>query len=735
LNNREIGRTDNMHRTWIFNVAKVLRSGKNRISIKFKPVLALIRKLEKRRTLGSLESELCNYGGYGWVRKQACNFGWDWGIRLVTCGIWRPIELVAFNEAIIKSVKICQEHHRKNRVALNVQTRLYRTGNQRLNAEFSVSFKGKPLVKKTISCCGTDPAALLEIENPKLWWPNGMGKQPLYLVRVDLKDSSGKFLGSSTRRIGLRTFTLQRKKDKWGESFEFKVNGMPFFAKGANWIPADAILARVNRTRYARLLGDAASCNMNMIRVWGGGVYEEDLFYDICDELGLCVWQDFMFACSMYPSFSTDFMRNVRQEAEDNINRLGHHACITLWCGNNEIEEGLVGDKWTPIQMSWADYTKLFDRLLAGVVKRYDPSSAYWPGSPHSPYIREDYNNPAQGDSHLWDVWFNKKPIEFYGQCMHRFISEFGFQSFAEPETVREYTSPEDRNVSSYIMEFHQRSPVGNDLIMTYLLSWFRMPGSFAMTLWLSQILQGFAVKYAVEHWRRNRPRTMGSLYWQLNDCWPVASWSSIDYYGRWKALQYMAKRFFAPLLISCVQGNSGRWVDVHVTSDMIHSVRGIVACTLYRTDGRIIKRETRKIIIKGQRNTKVNRLYLEKYLDLYGSRNLVLLLELKTGGRMVSDNVFLFAPPKHVEFEKAGINLKIYRQGPGLFTIALSSKKPAPWAWLTLQKARAKYSDNFTWLFPGRPRQIEMKTVKSMTLKRLREKLRVYSLRDTHNS
>ena len=287
---------------------------------------------------------------------------------------------------------------------------------------------------------------------------------------------------------------------------------------------------------------------MNMLRVWGGGIYEDDIFYEICDELGLCIWQDFMFACSTYPTFDEKFMDNVKAEAIDNIRRLRHHPCLALWCGNNELEQGQVGEKWTEWTMSWTDYSKLFDKMLPELVDQLDPQTAYWPCSPHSPNgDRTNFNNPECGDAHLWNVWHKGEPFEWYRTCEHRFNSEFGFQSFSEPTTVYSYTAQEDRNITSWVMEHHQRAGIGNTTIMRYMLSWFKLPVGFENTIWTSQILQGTAIKYACEHWRRSMPRGMGTLYWQLNDNWPVASWSSIDYFGRWKALHYMAAKFFAP--------------------------------------------------------------------------------------------------------------------------------------------------------------------------------------------
>jgi beta-mannosidase len=422
-------------------------------------------------------------------------------------------------------VAVRQDHSRRNAVTLIATAEAQVVRRAGLLALVSVLHKGKVVARSLVPVAGRRAEARLKIRKPELWWPNGLGAQPLYEVRVLLLDRRGEPLHTVARRIGLRTLRLVRRRDRIGETFFFECNGVPFFAKGANWIPADVFAARVTPFRLHTLVQEAAAAHMNMLRAWGGGIYEEDSFFDACDEFGICVWQDFMFACAAYPAFDKAFMKNVKAEAEDNVRRLRHHPSLALWCGNNEIEMGLAREKWTESSMSWKDYSKLFDKLLPEVVKRLDPDGNYWPSSPHSPHgERKDHKSPRWGDAHLWDVWHGRKPFEWYRDQKHRFISEFGFQSFPEPKMVRSYTIPADRNVTSFVMEHHQRNAVGNALIMTYMLDWFRLPKDFDTTLWLSQILQGMAMKYALEGWRRNMPVTMGALYWQLNDCWPAGS-------------------------------------------------------------------------------------------------------------------------------------------------------------------------------------------------------------------
>lgn len=736
VNGRQVGTANNMYRIWEYDLKSVLQEGENSIIIQFPAVMPYLRDRDEEFYLPAWGVGEYKINSGGWIRKQPSNFGWDWGPMLVTCGIWRDIEIIAYNKGRISEFNILQDHSEEGAVILDIVNFVETTGKHAFKGKVELEFEGEILLEEEGSFEEGQLQFQLKVEEPRLWWPNGMGEQPLYTLKLYLFDEQGKELDRQTKRIGLRTLELVLEEDQWGQSFKFAVNGVQFFAKGANWIPADTFVARLKAEDYYRLLKDAAAANMNMIRVWGGGIYEDDAFYDICDELGLCVWQDFMFACGTYPAFAEDFLDNVRLEAIDNLKRLRHHACLALWCGNNELEQGLVGAEWDLErgQMSWADYSRLFDDLLASLVKEYSPQVAYWPASPHSPLgDREDSNNPDWGDAHLWDVWHGKKAFEWYRSCKHRFVSEFGFQSFPEPETVYSFTIPEDRNISSYIMEEHQRSPIGNATIIHYMLDWFRLPGKFEDLLWLSQILQGLAIKYAVEHFRRFMPRTMGTLYWQLNDCWPVASWSSIDYYGRWKALHYMARNFYAPLLISGLEDKEKYTVEIHVTSDKLQAVTAEVFWELTDLAGNTISARQKEVEIPGNSNTLVETLSLADYVAEYGNRNLLLWLELKVDGRGVSDNLLTFCKPKHLELEEAEISYQVEKIADKSFILYLKAEKPALWTWLELQNYTASYSDNFFHLHPGKEKSIVITTEDGITIRDLKENLLIRSLIDTY--
>ncbi|MGC9454431.1 MAG: beta-mannosidase [Phycisphaerae bacterium] len=732
LNGRRVAKTDNMFRKWEFDVGDLLREGGNTIEITFASAQRYIEKRQRRTPLP--------YWGKGhkggcaaWLRKEQCNFGWDWGPMLVTCGIWRPIGLLGFSKARLQDVHIRQKHARGG-VTLTVDASAEHVTRTQTSAEVSVSFRGSELARRTARVKAGKTQAKVRVDNPQLWWPNGMGDQPLYDVNVELLDAGGERLDRTSRRIGLRKLELERRKDRWGESFRFRVNGRTFFAKGANWIPADVFQNRVTPQRYRQLLQSAADANMNFLRVWGGGIYEQDEFYDLCDELGLCVWQDFMFACSTYPTFEKPFMDNVAAEAGQNVRRLRHHPCIALWCGNNELEQGLVGDEWTESSMSWDDYKPLFDKLLPDICRKFDPDRPYWPSSAHSPRgDRHDHSNPRWGDAHLWSVWHGRQPFEWYRGAFHRFCSEFGFQSFPEPRTTRGFTDKSDRNVTSPVMEHHQRSRIGNDAILQYMASWFRMPTSFDNLLWLSQILQLLGIQYAVEHWRRNMPRCMGAIYWQLNDCWPAASWSSIDHLGRPKALHYGARRFFAPLLLSAVEDTARGRIDLHVTSDLPEASPAEVHWTLARPCGEVLAADVEKVECKPSRNTRAVRLDLRDTLREYGPDDLLLFAALRSGGQVVSSTYSALAKPKRMELEDPQFKVRPKGESDGTFTVRLEARRPALWTWLELTGTDALFSDNFFHLWPGVTHEVTVRPDVKLSAAQFRKKLRVRSLVDTY--
>ncbi len=734
LNGKCIGRADNMFRSWEFDVTDRLQAGENTLRVIFASAVKEGQRRNARHRLDTVGDGTANILGGNHIRKEQCNFGWDWGPRCVTAGIWRPLRLVGFNTARLSEIDTRQKHTR-SRVDLDITVLAKALGRDALTAAVTLR-DGRSVVAEGSTPLRRRRGELrLTVSNPKLWWPNGMGDQHLYTLEVKLLDRDGKTLDTRKQRLGLRTIKCIQKDDKWGRSFYFEVNGQAFFAKGGNWIPADAFQTRVTRDRYADLLRSCAEANMNMLRVWGGGIYEEDAFYDLCDELGLMIWQDFMYACAAYPTDEPEFFANAHAEAVENVKRLRHHACIAFYCGNNEVEMcGLVKDD-IPHRMLWKDYKAFFDRALAKVVKTHHPEIDYIPSSQYSPTgDRRFSSNPACGDAHVWNVWHLKEPFEWYRTSLHRFCSEYGFQSFPEPRTLATVAGPEDLNLTSRIMEHHQRSGIGNSLIMHYMLSWFRMPVGFENTVWLSQIQQGLAMKYAVEHWRRHMPRCMGSLYWQINDTWPGPTWASLDYFGRWKALHYMARAFYSPLLITGLEDLEAKTVQLHVSNTTAEAAEGKAQFSLTTAGGDLIIGGDCEAFVPAGANKCVASLHLEEIVATHPAEDMILWIEFLVDGKVVSRNVVTLVRPKHIELQKPTIKAAATKtRRADTFKVVLSTDRPALWTWLQLEDRDARYSDNFVCLRPGMPVTVEVTPAKNMTLTEFRKRLIVRSIFDTY--
>ena len=607
LNGREIAFTDNMHITWVWDVKEQLHAGENTLEIRFdSPILYCAKKAEEAPGWESSDAT----PGFRHLRKAHCMFGWDWGPRLPDAGIWRPIFLRTWDAARLENALMLQTHHDG---VVDVTIRPEITGESAWSAEITAPDGEVIIIPET-----TAAEQVIAIQNPQLWWPNGLGKQPLYRVTVRLATGD-----TRVWRIGLRTMTVSREKDEWGEEFCHVVNGMKVFAMGADYIPEDNILARVTPERTRRLLEDCKAANFNAIRVWGGGYYPDDAFYDICDELGLMVWQDLMYACAFY-DLTPDFERSIRVETHQNVARLRHHASLALICGNNEMEMFMAGANSALINhRTWefvptyphhiTDYVKMFEYILPAIVKETAPQTYWWPASPSSGGNFDAPNDENRGDNHYWDVWHGEKPFTEYRKFFFRYASEFGFQSFPCLKSVEQFTLPDDRNIFSRVMERHQRNQAANGKILSYLSQTFRYPNSFDDLLYASQLMQAEAIRYGVEHWRRNRGRCMGAIIWQLNDIWPVASWASIDYYGRWKALHYAAKRFFAPVMISAEEEGElsqnpkineyhpaplEKSFRLNVCNETLRDVTGEVVWALRTPDGAIVRQNQQTLTI-----------------------------------------------------------------------------------------------------------------------------------------
>ncbi len=659
VNGALAGHADNMHRIWEFDVKHLLHPGENTIAVHFSSPTRYIKAAYANSVADGSSDAMV---GFPHIRKAHCMFGWDWGPRLPDAGIWRDISVIAVEKARIRDVRVDQ-HHEDGRVTLNVRTHV--THLTEAPAAVSVTVTAPD---GTVFTADGENCTVV-VEDPALWWPAGYGGQPLYRVSVTLSDGQCE-LDCWSRRIGLRTMTVSRRKDQWGESFSHCVNGVDIFAMGADYIPEDNLLPRVNPQRTRRLLEDARAANMNVIRVWGGGYYPDDFFYDVCDELGLLVWQDFMFACAVY-DLTERFEENITAEFIDNIRRLRHHASLALWCGNNEMEQFVDSSLWTTSPRQKADYIKMYEYIIPKVLKAEDPQAFYWPASPSSGGSFDDPNGENRGDVHDWDVWHGMKPITDYRNYYFRYVSEFGFQSFPCMETIESFTEPEDRNVFSYVMEKHQRNASANGKIIYYLAQMYLYPGDLDGLVYASQLLQAQAMQYGVEHWRRNRGRCMGSVIWQLNDCWPVASWSSIDYFGRWKALHYYARRFYAPVLISChEEGILSQDTNVNaepfalkksarlnVSNETLKDFTGLVRWSLRRPDASVIEEGTQPVTVPAQ---SVVWLAEQDFSDrdTYGCYYAYELTDAE--GNLVGDGTVLFCAPKHFRFEDPRLEARL---------------------------------------------------------------------------
>lgn len=561
INDRHAADTDNMHRIWRIPVKEYLQSGTNHIQIIFRSTLRYIENYSYAPGK-EIHYTACGamYGNH-LIRKAHSMFGWDWGPQLPDAGIWRDIYLEGFNGRRMDDILIHQVHEADSTVTIQTTVSMTPLPSADVSEHSSMHFRltdletGETIGTETLQVPDTPVCkSSIHIAAPKLWYPNGYGTQPLYELTVTCLDKDGRLLEEQHKTIGLRTLTVSREADQWGREFAFMVNGIKIFTMGGNYIPEDCIYSRITPDRLEYLLTCLKRANFNCVRVWGGGYYPSDTFYDLCDRLGLIVWQDLMYACNVY-DVTDAFAENCRLETIDNLKRLRHHASLGLICGNNEIESAWHhwGDFLAETPYLRADYIKLFEYILPKAAQLTAPDTFYWHSSPSSGGCFDNPDDENNGDTHYWDVWHGQKPFTDYRNYYFRFCSEFGFQSFPCLRTVEAFTDPCERNIFSRTMESHQKNNAANGKILYYLSENFRYPSTFDHLLYVSQILQGMAMKYGVDHWRRHRGRCMGTLYWQINDNWPAPSWSSIDYFGRWKALHYMACRFYAPVVPSLV--------------------------------------------------------------------------------------------------------------------------------------------------------------------------------------
>lgn len=716
LNGALILRSDNMFVGHKIEVKPVLRKGVNQLLVRFRsPVKEVLPQLQTNGFDYPASNDHSPWRTSVYTRKAPYSYGWDWGIRLATCGIWRPVRLVFSDVARIEDYYVCQDAVTQakadvdNRLEINNVTSS--TVSALLKVDYRYSDSDTKEIKKQIELRpGANTVSLpVSIENPHLWMPNGWGEPSLYKFTASLS-VDGVEIAKQERNVGLRTVRVMMDDDEHGKSFYFVVNGKPMFAKGANFIPDDALLPNVTQERYKRIFEDVKAANMNMLRVWGGGIYEDDEFYDEADRNGILIWQDFMFACSSYPHDPL-FVGRVEAEAEYNIKRLRGHASLAMWCGNNEIYEAMRYWGWQRKYSAEAfaemerGYNVLFRELLPQMVERLDGKRFYMHSSPYEANWGRPYSWKT-GDSHNWGTWHGRKPFESFDTDVPRFMSEYGFQAFPEMKTIRTFAEEKDFELESPVMNAHQKADIGNALIKQTMGLYYKVPEKFEDLVYVGLVLQGQGIRHGIEAHRRNRPYCMGSLFWQLNDSWPVVSWSGIDYYGNWKALMYQSKRAFAPILINAIK--EGDDLCVYLVSDELQDHDGVrLDVELMDFDGKVHGKWTQS----GRLAANTSVLFMKKPAgELQGklsAANSLLHFTLKDkNGATLADDVFYFAYPKDQKLPEANIETSVRRRGDAI-EMTLKTDKLARDIFVEVPVQGVRFTDNFFDLLPEQRKKI----------------------------
>jgi len=750
VNDQVVLHSDNMFRRWRVQAKTLLKSGPNTLRVVFhSPIESMIPKMKALPyILPSVTSHNTgneeNIATAPYTRKAPYQYGWDWGPRYVTEGIWKPIRLEAWDALRIENLHVQQQRVTKEFAALTADFDIEASRSTAASIEVNYAelsgASGAPIppVRQSVQL---EPGANriripIHIANPKLWYPLGVGAQDRYRFAAQVRVGRN-IAADASLKTGLRSIELRREVTGPNTSFTFVVNGIPIFAKGADVIPFDSFPNRVTPEIHRQILEAAHDAHMNMVREWGGGYYESDDFYDICDELGIMVWQEFIFGGDMVPG-GRDFQDNVKQEAIEQVERLRDHPSIVLWCGNNEIETGWVHwddrkifkESVSPADREkvWQDYVMLFHGILSGVVGRYAAPVPYWASSPSANFedLPDSQNN---GDMHYWQVWHALAPIEMYTQQFPRFMSEYGFQSFPEMRTIRTFAQPGDMDIHSATMQDHQKNHGGNERILSYMLRWYPEPKDFPSFVYLSQVLQAEAIKVGAEHLRRQRPNTMGSLYWQLNDCWPVASWASIDYYGRWKALQYYARRFYDDVIVSPF-AHDGK-VDVYVVSDKLQPLSGQVRTRLLDFSGKLLSEKTQDVQVPAQSSAVYFTLDEKELLANADPKKSFLVFDLAVGGVQLSRNLTFFDTMHNVDLPTSVHIDTSLEDLNGVYTVTLRSPVLARSVYLSFGDLDVQTLDNYFDLLPGEPVTVKLKTSSSVSLDQLKSSMQVISLTD----
>lgn len=727
LNGALILRSDNMFVGHKVPVKSVLRKGENRLLIRFRS--AVKEALPQWETNGfdyPADNDHSSKRVSIYTRKAPYSYGWDWGIRLATCGIWRPVRLVFSDVARIEDYYVRQASVSASKADVDNRLEITNVTSQPVSALLKVAYHysandTKEVQKQIELRPGENTVSLpVMIDNPHLWMPNGWGEPSLYKFTASVS-VDGVEVASQERQVGLRSIRVVMEDDEHGKSFYFEVNGHPMFAKGANFISDDALLPNVTTERYKRIFEDVKAANMNMLRVWGGGIYEDDKFYDEADRNGILIWQDFLFACTTYPHDPL-FLKRVEAEAEYNIKRLRGHASLAMWCGNNEIYEGVRYWGWKNKYTAEAfaemnrGYDVLFRQLLPDMVKRFDSDRFYMHGSPYE----ANWGRPESwkiADSHNWGTWYGRKPFESFDSEIPRFMSEYGFQAFPEMKTIRTFAEEKDFELESPVMNAHQKATIGNALIKQTMGLYYKVPAKFEDLVYVGLVLQGHGMRHGIEAHRRNRPYCMGSLFWQLNDSWPVVSWSSIDYYGNWKAMQYQSQRAFAPVLINAIK--EGDDLCVYLISDELQDRDDVrLTVELMDFDGKSHGKWTQN----GKLTANTSMLFLKKRADEFLSKQdaatsfLRFTLKAKNGAAL-ADEVFYFAYPKDQKLPEARIETSVKKRGEAI-EMTLKTDKLARDIFIEVSVQGVRFSDNFFDLLPGQRKKITITSPEGYSLK-----------------
>lgn len=715
INDSSVITVENMHRTYRTRINDYIKSGTNKISIVF---VSPITYMESHIAEPGKEIHAVSDGtmaGNQYIRKAHSMFGWDWGPMLPDMGIWRDIYILEYEGVRLDSVYVMQQHNiKKQQVKLKFKPVVADAAGNEIELKNSGC-------RVMLTICDPDGNVLFDnvdaskgvkIDNARLWWVRGLGEQPLYSVTYSLVGVSepDRIINSFTERIGLREFTVSTTKDEWGREFAMMINGIKFFAMGADYIPEDCIYSRITPERIKYLVDASVDAGFNMIRVWGGGYYPSDYFYDLCDEAGIVVWQDFMYACNIY-ELSEGFKNNIIKETRDNVRRLRNHPSLGLWCGNNEIESAWVnwGNYKDHSKALKQDYLSMFEKIIPSIASEEDPDRFYWPSSPSSYGSFKDPDGDNVGDRHYWDVWHGEKPFTDYDSRYFRFCSEFGFQSFPETATVKTFAEPGDFNIFSKVMESHQKNAGANAKILKYISANFLYPRNFESLLYVSQVLQSMAIGYGVDHWRRNRGRCMGAIYWQLNDIWPVASWASIDYYGRYKALHYNARRFFKPVSASLKRENM--LFTPYVSNETREDDDAVVTLRVKDVDGNILFETTDAIHTQALGVGKGPTVDISECVKGIENRTYVE-MEAIHKDKSVSTRVEPVLEYKHMDIPETMVDLTVVEKNDTEIVVEVSSEKFAPFVALFCDEANVIWEDNYFFLTDSNVKRIKGRIV-----------------------